>query len=130
MLTIHHDNLTDSAIVREKFPNGVLEDELFLGTPTRTPRKGLYCLGFWRGLPSDVVDELKERNIDPSVRLWNRPSEEYLSQNVTDRIATDYSDDEFEDGDVAILKNGRIHLYWASLWTTKTSLESVQKVRK
>ena len=31
--------------------------------------------------------------------LWNRPSAEYLSQNVTDRIATDYSDDEFEDGD-------------------------------
>jgi hypothetical protein len=31
--------------------------------------------------------------------LWNRPSAEYLSQNETDRIATDYSDDEFEDGD-------------------------------
>ncbi len=32
-------------------------------------------------------------------RLWNRFSAEYLSQNVTDRVATDYSDDEFEDGD-------------------------------
>ncbi len=29
---------------------------LLLGTPTGTPTKGLYCLGFWRGLPTDVVD--------------------------------------------------------------------------
>lgn len=91
MWTILHENLTESRIVREKFPNGVL------GTPTGTPAKGLYCLGFWRGLPNDVVDELKERNIDSSVRLWNRHSAEYLDQVVPDRVATDYSDDEYED---------------------------------
>ena len=47
-----HDNMTDSMIIKEKFPNGVS------GTPLGAPSKGLYCLGFWRGLPADIVGVL------------------------------------------------------------------------
>ena len=94
MWAVMHDNITDSLIVKEKFPNGVH------GTKSGAPIKGLYCVGFWRGLPNDVVQELKERDIDPSVRLWNRFSAESLNQEVPDREAGNaYSEDEAEDED-------------------------------
>jgi hypothetical protein len=50
-----HENMTDSIIIKEKFPNGVS------GTPLGAPAKGLYCLGFWRGLPPDIVGALRVR---------------------------------------------------------------------
>ena len=90
---ILHNNLTDSKLLKEKFPHGVA------GSRDGTPTKGLYCLGFWRGLPTDVVDELRERDIDPVVRLWNAPSAEYLNQTVPDREEGDSEDEEDDDDD-------------------------------
>ena len=63
MWAVLHENMTDSKIVQEKFPNGVQ------GTPLGTPTKGLYCIGFWRGLPQDVIGNSTP---NPKPQRWTR----------------------------------------------------------